>query len=121
HLINEGLVAGVKAGIDARTLYEVMNVSSASRFVQGIPRLLERTFDEAPFTLRLTTKDVGLAVTMGRELGVPMPASAAIEQAMLEAQAMGLGPLAMNASLLHLEKLAGVEVHDREMPAQAGD
>jgi len=111
HLINEGLVAGVKAGIDARTLYEVMNVSSASRFVQGVPRLLERTFDDAPFTLRLTAKDVGLAVTMGRELGVPMPASAATEQAMLAAVATGLGGKAMNATMLYLESLAGIEVH----------
>jgi 3-hydroxyisobutyrate dehydrogenase len=113
HLINEGLVAGVKAGVDARTLYEVMNVSSASAFVQRVPALLKRTFDDAPFTLRLTTKDVGLAVTMGRELGVPMPASAAIEQAMLEAMATGLGSKAMNATLLYLEQLAGVVVEDR--------
>ena len=120
HLINEGLVAGVKAGVDARTLYEVMNVSSAKAYVQAVPRLLERTFDVAPFTLKLTTKDVGLAVTMGRELGVPMPASAAIEQAMLAAVATGLGPMAMNATLLYLEKLAGIEVHDRPAEAPAG-
>lgn len=113
HLINEALVAGVKAGVDARTLYEVMNVSSAKSFVQGIPRLLERRFDEAPFTLKLTAKDVGLAVAMGRELGVPMPASAATEQAMLAAVATGLGGKAMNATMLYLEALAGVEVHDR--------
>ena len=113
HLINEGLVAGVAAGVDARTLYEVMNVSSASAFVQRVPALLKRTFDDAPFTLKLTTKDVGLAVTMGRELGVPMPASAAIEQAMLAAMATGLGSKAMNATLLYLEQLAGVEVVDR--------
>jgi 3-hydroxyisobutyrate dehydrogenase-like beta-hydroxyacid dehydrogenase len=113
HLINEGLVAGVAAGVDARTLYEVMNVSSASAFVQRVPALLKRTFDDAPFTLKLTTKDVGLAVTMGRELGVPMPASAAIEQAMLAAVATGLGSKAMNATLLYLEELAGVEVRDR--------
>ncbi|HTE87038.1 MAG TPA: NAD(P)-dependent oxidoreductase [Dehalococcoidia bacterium] len=117
HLINEALVAGVKAGVDARTLYEVMNVSSAKAYVQSIPRLLERKFEVAPFTLKLTTKDIGLAVTMGRELGVPMPASAATEQALLAAMATGLGPMAMNASLLYLEALAGVEVHDR--PATA--
>jgi 3-hydroxyisobutyrate dehydrogenase len=117
HLINEALVAGVKAGLDARTLYEVMNVSTASRWVQGVPRLLERRFDEAPFTLALAAKDVGLAVTMGRELGVPMPASAATEQALLAAVAAGLGKKAMNASLLHLEGQAGIEVVDRPVAA----
>ena len=121
HLINEALVAGVKAGVDARSLYEVMNVSSAKAYVQSVPRLLERTFDVAPFTLKLATKDIGLAVTMGRELGVPMPAAAATEQAMLGAQAIGLGPMAMNASLLWLESLAGIEVQDRTTEAPAGD
>lgn len=117
HIINEGLVAGVKAGLDARTLYEVMNVSSASRFIQGIPRLLERTFDETTFSLALGTKDVGLAVQMGREGGVPMVASAAVEQALLAAVAAGMGGKQSNASLLALEALAGVVVEDRPVPA----
>jgi 3-hydroxyisobutyrate dehydrogenase len=121
HLINEALVAGVKAGVDARTLYEVMNVATAKAYVQNVPRLLERKFEVAPFTLKLATKDIGLAVTMGRELGVAMPAAAATEQAMLAAQATGLGPLAMNASLLYLESLAGIQVLDRPEEAPAGD
>lgn len=109
HLINEALVMGVRAGIDAQTLYQVMNVSSASRFVQGVPRLLERAFDAPTFTLALSAKDVGLAVGVGREHGVPMPASAAVEQALLAASVAGHGGKASNASLLWLESLAGVE------------
>jgi 3-hydroxyisobutyrate dehydrogenase len=113
HVINEALVTGVRAGIDARTLYEVMSVSSAARFVGGIPRLLERGFDTPTFTLALAAKDVGLAVGLGRELGVPMPVSAAAEQAMLGAVAAGLGGKASSATLLALEALAGIEVRDR--------
>jgi 3-hydroxyisobutyrate dehydrogenase len=109
HLLNESLVMGVKAGIDARTLYEVMNVASASRFVQGVPRLLERHFDEPTFTLALAAKDVGLAVGLGREHGVPMPASAAIEQTLLAATAAGYGERASSVSMLWLESLTGVE------------
>jgi 3-hydroxyisobutyrate dehydrogenase len=109
HLINEALVMGVSAGIDAQTLFQVMNVSSASRFVQGVPRLLERRFDEPTFTLALAAKDVGLAVGVGKEHGVPMPASAAIEQALLGAAGAGHGGKAQNASLLWLEAMAGVE------------
>jgi hypothetical protein len=48
-----------------------------------------------------------------------MPASAAIAQTLLAAVATGLGPMAMNASLLYLEQLAGIEVHDRESAGQA--
>jgi 3-hydroxyisobutyrate dehydrogenase-like beta-hydroxyacid dehydrogenase len=117
HLINEALVAGVKAGIDARTLYDVMAVSSAARFVPGVPRLLERHFDHATFTLALAAKDVGLAVSLGRENGVPMPAAAAIEQALLTAVAAGHGAKASSASLLLLEALAGVQVGGAAVPA----
>lgn len=117
NIINEALVAGVKAGIDGRTLYEVMNVSSASRHVQRVPQLLERRFDEPSFTLALGTKDVGLAVAMGRELGVPMPVSAAAEQAMLAAMAAGHGQKASYANLLALEALTGVQVADRPVTA----
>lgn len=109
HLINEALVMGVRAGIDAQTLYQVMTVSSASRFVQGVPRLLERAFDAPTFTLALGAKDVGLAVSLGREHGVPMPASAAIEQSLLAAAGAGHGAKASSATLLWLEALAGVE------------
>ncbi len=117
HIINEALVAGVKAGIDAGTLYEVMRVSSASRFVTGVPRLLERRFDEPTFTLALGTKDVGLAVALGRENGVPMPVAGAAEQAMLAAVAAGYGDKASSATLLALEALAGVTVGGQAVTA----
>lgn len=117
HIVNEALVAGVKAGIDARTLYEVMNVSSASAFVQGVPGLLERRFDDPTFTLALAAKDVGLAVGLGRELGVPMPVAAAAEQAMLAAVAAGFGAKGSSATLLAQEELAGVEVQAGAPPA----
>ncbi|MFN8556173.1 MAG: NAD(P)-dependent oxidoreductase [Dehalococcoidia bacterium] len=99
HLINEALVAGVKAGLDGRTLYEVMAVSSASPHVPGVPALLARGFTNPTFTLRLATKDVGLAVTMGRDYGVPMPMAAAAEQAMLAAVAAGHGEEAVFSTI----------------------
>lgn len=117
HIINEALVAGVKAGIDAATLYEVMRVSSASRFVAGVPRLLERRFDDPTFTLALGAKDVGLAVALGREHGVPMPVAAAAEQAMLTAVAAGYGDKASSATLLAFEALAGVTVAGQAVTA----
>ena len=114
HLVNEALVAGVAAGVDARTLYEVMVASSASRIAQAtVPQVLERAFDTVSFSLALAAKDIGLAVQMGHEAGAPMPGAAAIDQAMMTAVRAGLGGKNFPASVLYLEPLAGVEVRDR--------
>lgn len=110
-LINEALAAGVKAGIDPDTLFQVLAASSSGPISKlRVPRLLEHNFENPTFSMALATKDVGLAVTMGRELGVPMPVAAAAEQTMLAAVARGLGNLDSTATLVILEELAGIQV-----------
>lgn len=109
-IIQEGVVLGVKAGLDPLTLYEVMNVASASRYVQQLPRLLERNFENPTFFLELAAKDVGLAVQLGRELGVPMTMSAVAEQHYIRGKARGLGRLSPQATLIVHEEAAGVVV-----------
>jgi 3-hydroxyisobutyrate dehydrogenase-like beta-hydroxyacid dehydrogenase len=109
-LVDEALVLGVKAGIDAKRLFEIWNVSSASRFVQGIPRLLERDFDNPSFTLALSAKDVGLAAEAGRELGVPMPVTSAAAQVLTRSVAAGLGDKSPAAVIITIEDGAGTRV-----------
>lgn len=109
-LVDEAIVLGVKAGISARRLYEVWNVSSSSRFVQGMPRLLERNFDNPSFALALSAKDVGLAAEAGREIGVPMPVTAAAAQVLTRSVAAGLGDKSPAAVLITIEEGAGVRV-----------
>lgn len=110
-LINEALAVGVKAGIDPDTLFQVLAASSSGPISKlRVPRLLEHNFENPTFSMALATKDVGLAVTMGRELGVPMPVAAAAEQTMLAAVARGLGNLDSTATLVILEELAGIQV-----------
>jgi 3-hydroxyisobutyrate dehydrogenase-like beta-hydroxyacid dehydrogenase len=109
-LVDEALVLGVKAGIDARRLYEVWNVSTSSRFVQGIPRLLERQFDNPGFALALSAKDVGLAAEAGRELGVPMPVTAAAAHVLTRAVSAGLGDKSPAAVIVTIEEGAGIKV-----------
>jgi 3-hydroxyisobutyrate dehydrogenase-like beta-hydroxyacid dehydrogenase len=109
-LVHEALAMGVKAGIPAQKLYEMWNVSSSSRYVQGVPRLLERQFDNPTFALALAAKDVGLAVEAGRELAVAMPLTAAASQVYTRAIARGLGGLSPQAVLQSVEQDSGVEV-----------
>lgn len=112
-LVQEALAIGVKAGIDAEKLYDIWNVSSSSRFVQGIPRLLERNFDNPSFTLALTAKDVGLCVEAAREMNVPTTVAAAASQVYVRSMAKGLGDKLMSATLITIEDEAGVKIEKK--------
>lgn len=109
-LVYEGVVLGVKAGIDPVTLYEVINVSSGTRMIQGMRAILDRDWDDPGFTLELAGKDISLAVQLGRELGVPMPVASAAEQNFIRAKGRGLGKKGGGATLILVEEVAGVEV-----------
>ena len=107
----ECLVLGVKAGIDAKTLHEVVNASSGhnGQLDRNYPDVLKGNF-EPGFRLSLAVKDIGLAMTLAKELGVPMPVSAVVEQRHLESKAAGLGEKRSQSIILRLEELAGVQV-----------
>jgi 3-hydroxyisobutyrate dehydrogenase len=109
-LLQEALVVGTKAGIAPQTLFEVFSVSSSGPLVRGLPRILRRQFEDPTFTLALAAKDVGLAVATGRDLGVPMPVAATVEQLYLWAKGRGLGEKNSLATLLLYEEAAGVTV-----------
>lgn len=112
-LVQEALAIGVKAGIDAERLYEIWNVSSSSRLVQGVPRLLERNFENPTFTLALTAKDVGLCVEAAREMHVPTTVAAAASQVYVRSMARGLGDKLMSATLVTIEEEAGIKIEKK--------
>jgi 3-hydroxyisobutyrate dehydrogenase len=118
-LLDEAVVVGTKAGISPDTLFQVMSVSSAGPLVRGLPRLFSRNFDQPTFTLGLAAKDVGLAVTAGRDLGVPMPVASAVEQIYLWAKGKGLSEKNSLATLLLYEEAAGVEVRAEQQAEPA--
>ncbi|MFC1990579.1 NAD(P)-dependent oxidoreductase [Chloroflexota bacterium] len=107
----ECLVLGVKAGIDVKKLYDALMASSARSYQleRNYPKVLRGDF-EPGFRLDLTLKDVGLALALGKECGVPMPVSAAVEQRFIEARAAGYGAKAAQSVILRQEELAGVKV-----------
>jgi len=108
---DEGMVLGVKAGIDPRKLWEVVTASTGSnRALQGFPQTVFQGDFEPGFRLALACKDIGLAMTMGRQYGVPLSVGAAVEQKLLEAKAAGLGEKASHAVITRLEELTGVQV-----------
>lgn len=73
----EGLAIGTRAGLDPAVMTEVMNESTAGSWITRThihQRVLSRSFDD-PFKLELMLKDMGIAVELARELGMPAPIS----------------------------------------------
>lgn len=108
----EGLVLGVKAGVDANKLWKVITVSSGNNWCleYQYPRTVFQNNFEPGFRINLALKDIGLALALGKEYGVPQPVATAVEQKFLDAKAAGLGDMAAPALILRLEEITGTQV-----------
>jgi 3-hydroxyisobutyrate dehydrogenase len=80
--VGEVLSVGVKAGVSLDRLHQALVGSPAnSVFLERDVRMVldDGDYDEA-FPMRLVTKDLGLAVDLAREVGVPVELTALVEQ-----------------------------------------
>ncbi len=107
----EGFVLGVKAGIDPKILQDLVCASTGNNFTAQHyhESVLAGNF-EPGFKLSLATKDISLAVALSREYGIPLSVGATVEQKMIEAKTAGLGEKHIDAIIVPLEKLTGVQV-----------
>jgi 3-hydroxyisobutyrate dehydrogenase len=111
----EALTIGVRAGVDLSTLHTALVASPAnSVFLEhDVLPLLERGDYDEGFTMKLVTKDLGLAIDLARDAGVPVELSALVEQIHRRARAV-YGDDAGEMSAVRLyEDLAGVELRWR--------
>lgn len=111
-ITSEAMVMGVKAGLDPKTMLDVINAStgrnsaSESKFPQAI---LPRTFDFG-FATSLMYKDVRLALQEAEALGVPMGVGSAVRNLWQIANAER-GPDSDYTEIVRcVEEWAGVEV-----------
>jgi 3-hydroxyisobutyrate dehydrogenase len=108
----EALAIGVKAGVDLSNLHTALVASPAnSVFLEhDVLPLLERGDYDDGFAMKLVTKDLGLAVDLARDVGVPVELSSLVEQIHRRARAV-YGDEAGEMSAVRLyEDLAGVEL-----------
>jgi 3-hydroxyisobutyrate dehydrogenase-like beta-hydroxyacid dehydrogenase len=107
----EGLVLGVKAGLDPMTIYEVVKASSGgSKALERIPRaLIPRNF-EPGFKVALMNKDLETFNTIAKELHVPVSFSNVAQRYQQAAMAAGLADLDTSVVLTIIEKLAVTQV-----------
>ena len=109
--VAEALVLGVKAGLDPKTIYEVVRVSTgtSSAFERGGARMLARDFSPAG-TVDISFKDQELETAFAKQLGAPLLLANVSQQVYQMARAAGLGKQDGTAIIQVLERLAGVKV-----------
>lgn len=109
---SEALAMGVKAGVDAKVMVDIINASSGrnSATQDKFPRaILPRTFDFG-FATALSYKDVRLCVDEAEAMGVPMVIGSAVRQMLAVTQAR-FGPDSDFTSIAKvIEEWAGVEI-----------
>jgi 3-hydroxyisobutyrate dehydrogenase-like beta-hydroxyacid dehydrogenase len=113
----EGLVLGVKGGVDPDTLVEVLGKGSANSFaLQNHFKkfALKGDFGESVFPVPYIQKDIGLAMETGKELGVPLLMASIANQMYEMARATGRSKNYFPVVIQVLEDLAGVEVRGRK-------
>ena len=108
----EAITMGVKAGLDADTLIDIINASTGrnSATVDKFPKaVLPRTFDYGG-PLEIGVKDLDLYLDQGRALGVPTFLGANVAALFQYVVTQGGGKEDLTALVKHFEKWAGVEV-----------
>ena len=118
----EVFTMGVKGGVDPLVLWRVVRqgfVGRARVFDRLADQFLPGIFDPPNFTLRLAHKDVSLATSLGRELGVPMRLSNLALEELTEAVNRGWSERDSRVAMLLQEERAGV--HIKVSPAAIQD
>jgi 3-hydroxyisobutyrate dehydrogenase len=113
--VAEALVLGVKAGLDPKTIYDVVRVSTGTSFAfdTRVPRILKRDFAPGG-TVDISFKDQELETAFAKQLGVPVFLANVSQQVYQMARAAGLNKEDGSAIVKVLERLAGVTVKGGE-------
>lgn len=110
--LSEGMVLGVRAGVEPQTLYDVIKVSTGRSYALEVklPNLISKGRFEPGFAIDLACKDLALAIELGREMGVPLFVTSIAQQIYELARARGMGRLDHTAVITLLEEAAQVKV-----------
>jgi 4-hydroxybutyrate dehydrogenase / sulfolactaldehyde 3-reductase len=111
----EAMALAAKAGVDPDVACEVLKTTAADNWhLRNTTQALSLDRNFAPrFKLQLAHKDLGLALAMGLNLGVPLALGQASHLLHTIAMGLGLGEEDQGACLKVVEQAAGVEVRRR--------
>ncbi len=110
----EGFGLGVKAGIDPQVLFDIITSSTGDNWVlRQFPQTVFSGEFPPMYRLSLAHKDISLVVQMGKDYKVPLPIGTIVEQKLIDADSAGLGDKHVDAVILRLEELIGVQVRTK--------
>jgi len=105
----EGVALGVKAGINPQVLWDIITVSTGNNWcLQQYPNTTFKGNFEPGFRVDLAYKDIGLALDLGEEYGVPLPVGIAVKKELQDTIKAGFSDKGVDAVILPLEKTTGV-------------
>jgi 2-hydroxy-3-oxopropionate reductase len=113
--VSEALVFAAKAGADpAKVRSALMGGFASSRILEvHAERMLKGTFDPG-FRIRLHQKDLNLALSSARELGLALPSTAIAQQMFSAVVAHGGADRDHSALVQATEGLAGITLRDKK-------
>jgi 2-hydroxy-3-oxopropionate reductase len=109
--MSEALVFAQKAGLDVQKVYNAIRSGLAGSHVLDakVPLVLKRNYKPG-FRIKLHIKDLKNALITGRELGIPLPATALTQAFFQACDAAGRGDLDHGGLITIAEDLAKVKV-----------
>ena len=113
----EGMVLGVKGGVDPGTLFEVMGKGSANSFaLQNHFKnfVMKGNFGENIFPTEYMLKDLGLVLETGKDLEVPLLLTAVAKQLYEFTKASGRRKNYFPVLVQVLEDITGVKIRSRQ-------
>jgi 3-hydroxyisobutyrate dehydrogenase len=107
----EGMVFGLKLGLDPRTIFDVVSASSGASWAFGdrMPRVLAGDYSTKA-AVDILTKDLGLALETGAAARAALPIGAAARQSFIATSALGHGQEDDAAVAKYYARVAGVEL-----------
>lgn len=109
--VSEALTLAAKAGVDpAKVRQALLGGFAQSRILEAHgQRMLDRNFKPG-FRVRLHQKDLNIALSTGKTLGVPLPATAVVQEAFTALRGLERSDWDHSALVTLIEELANVEV-----------
>lgn len=111
------LALGTQAGIDLNKIFEVIGRGTGNSFMfqyKG-PRILRRDFEPGG-SVDISYKDLDLATTLARDLGVPLPLPNVALEIYREAKAAGLSQKDSTSIITLFERRLGRKIGDPPQP-----
>jgi 3-hydroxyisobutyrate dehydrogenase-like beta-hydroxyacid dehydrogenase len=106
---SESVLLAEKSGIDRETAVDILTHSViASPMIQYRGPFVLHMPEEAWFNVNMMQKDMQLALEMGRQLDVPLPTTAIVDQFLTAARAQGLAEQDFAVMFSVLAQLSGV-------------